>query len=512
MAAHAAANLDRVIALVASVAPAYRPKVIEAVASVYNNWNQAQAPATAFPHALDLLGRLSQAPFALHANAIRALVAMVGHADPDTQLRLAAAPDRVFLRLEKASRRRNDAYLITDGLETICASQCALAVEWLLHETGLLLKVMHLLGGLGTELRDQVITSFSLTSLTSGDASADLDRLRTETLAVLAQGIPVSDTLPPAVRHALQVRRQLYANRVAFRKFLRAHLRGDTSYIPRHPLNQQWLRRHARADNSVWARGRDLAVTLPGTGPVRLSIERDPLEVLRLGTYVGSCLGNGGAFVDSAAAVVLDVNKLVVYARNGRGAVIARQLVAFSEDDTLVCFHVYPLASGSAVKAAFAEFDRLLAAALGIPIQGDGEYEIANLGSTIGGTTALAAPRADRIDIRGFRRPSTDQRHEADRPITRGEYGASPLRTDDRPRESGLRFQLRAFSASPIPRLTTLLYLPFEERRQSGRSRDPQCSFRVCVLGVVSSVAAPAAEWAPSALPWSNHVCGFCGE
>ena len=110
-----------------------------------------------------------------------------------------------------------------------------------------------------------------------------------------------------------------------------------------------------------------------------MSIERDPLEVLRLGTYVGSCLGNGGAFVDSAAAVVLDVNKLVVYARNGRGAVIARQLVAFSEDDTLVCFHVYPLASGSAVKAAFAEFDRLLAAALGIPIQGDGEYEIANL-------------------------------------------------------------------------------------------------------------------------------------
>ena len=137
MAAHAAANLDRVIALVASVAPAYRPKVIEAVASVYNNWNQAQAPATAFPHALDLLGRLSQAPFALHANAIRALVAMVGHADPDTQLRLAAAPDRVFLRLEKASRRRNDAYLITDGLETICASQCALAgPDRLLHETG----------------------------------------------------------------------------------------------------------------------------------------------------------------------------------------------------------------------------------------------------------------------------------------------------------------------------------------------------------------------------------------
>ena len=44
MAAHAAANLDRVIALVASVAPAYRPKVIEAVASVYNIGTRRRHP------------------------------------------------------------------------------------------------------------------------------------------------------------------------------------------------------------------------------------------------------------------------------------------------------------------------------------------------------------------------------------------------------------------------------------------------------------------------------------
>ena len=285
---------------------------------------------------------------------------------------------------------------------------------------------------------------------------------------MLAQGIPVSDTSPPAVRHALQVRRQLYANRVAFRKFLRAHLRGDTSYIPRHPLNQQWLRRHARADNSVWARGRDLAVTLPGTGPVRLSIERDPLEVLRLGTYVGSCLGNGGAFVDSAAAVVLDVNKLVVYARNGRGAVIARQLVAFSEDDTLVCFHVYPLASGSAVKAAFAEFDRLLAAALGIPIHGDREYEIANLVShdwwDNGQWQLLEPTESTSEDFDG--RPH-DQRHEEDRPITRGEYvslSSTPWRETE-PRASGLRTQLNApLSLLANPATARLLYFPVGRR------------------------------------------------
>ena len=112
---------------------------------------------------------------------------------------------------------------------------------------------------------------------------------------------------------------------------------------------------------------------------------------------------------------------------------------------------------------------------------------------------------------------TSSRHHRPTRIAAQVEYRASPLRTKSLPRRASYLFRLRAFAP---PRLRASLRLLTthdsailtSRTPQSGRSRDPQCSFRVCVLGVVSSVAAPAAEWAPSALPWSNHVCGFCGE
>ena len=69
-----------------------------------------------------------------------------------------------------------------------------------------------------------------------------------------------------------------------------------------------------------------------------IRLEQDPLEVLKMGTYVGSCLGLGGGLTYSAAAALLDVNKQVLYARDEQGTVIARQLVAISDDNQLVPF------------------------------------------------------------------------------------------------------------------------------------------------------------------------------
>jgi hypothetical protein len=80
-------------------------------------------------------------------------------------------------------------------------------------------------------------------------------------------------------------------------------------------------------------------------------------------------------------AVALDVNKQVVYARNRRGSVIARQLLAISEADELVVFSVYPRAAPKALRRLFARYDRELGAALGLPImagrEGGDEYTIA---------------------------------------------------------------------------------------------------------------------------------------
>jgi hypothetical protein len=88
-------------------------------------------------------------------------------------------------------------------------------------------------------------------------------------------------------------------------------------------------------------RGIETRGHIEGIGEIRISVEPDPLEALKLGTYVGTCLGRGGNLESAAAAVVLDVNKQVVYARDRRGAVVGRQLLAISEADDLVCFAVY---------------------------------------------------------------------------------------------------------------------------------------------------------------------------
>jgi hypothetical protein len=95
---------------------------------------------------------------------------------------------------------------------------------------------------------------------------------------------------------------------------------------------------------------------------------RDPLEALKLGTYVGSCLAPGGLCTYSAASVVLDVNKQVLYARDARRTVVGRQLVASSTQGELVCFSVYPRSASAAVKALFRDHDVAFAAALGVPL------------------------------------------------------------------------------------------------------------------------------------------------
>jgi hypothetical protein len=101
----------------------------------------------------------------------------------------------------------------------------------------------------------------------------------------------------------------------------------------------------------------------------RLRLEQDPLEVLQLGTYVGSCLSIGGLCDYSAAAAALDINKQVIYARTRRGGVVARQLVAISDEGDLVAFAVYPLSAPRSVRRVFADYDQRFATALGLSVR-----------------------------------------------------------------------------------------------------------------------------------------------
>ena len=72
--------------------------------------------------------------------------------------------------------------------------------------------------------------------------------------------------------------------------------------------------------------------------------------------------------LESAAAAVLDINKTIVHARNQRGKVVARQLMAISESDRLVCFDIDPSSVAKEIKQAFVDFDKAFASHLGLPL------------------------------------------------------------------------------------------------------------------------------------------------
>jgi hypothetical protein len=197
------------------------------------------------------------------------------------------------------------------------------------------------------------------------------------TMQRLKRRMPV-DLLDPRQRHAMEMANAIDSNRRGLRRFLSHYLAGDRDWLHRHPATQLWFRRHPQIDPAIWLSGISLAAEIPPHGLVRIKLETDPLEALRLGTYVGSCLSVGGLCDYSAAAVVLDVNKQVLYAIDSKGVVLARQLVAISDADTLVTFYVYPLRTSAHLKALFHDYDLHLAATLGIQLaDSESEYNIA---------------------------------------------------------------------------------------------------------------------------------------
>ncbi len=157
----------------------------------------------------------------------------------------------------------------------------------------------------------------------------------------------------------------LTSNRKGMRRFLLAYSQGKRSAYRDHPLNRGWFARHPRIDAAAWGSN---PLELEMAGAIVLAQETDPLQVLMLGTYVGSCLGLGGMWSESAVACLLDANKQVIYARNAAGQVLARQLIAIDERDRLVCFPVYPVNADDALVRAFDDYDHSLARTLGIDI------------------------------------------------------------------------------------------------------------------------------------------------
>jgi hypothetical protein len=398
---------------------AYTAQYLHDLKDVLEDMRTPGEIAERLPLAIALLARLNRAPFADDGNMAWPISNLL-KLPPAARRRLLDAPDTAFLRLDKACRRDNDASLIEWGLSSLVKQAPDLVADALLAAPGTLFRTARQLGVLSWEARRELVGACVDLPVFAPDLDA---RPLRELMAIIGAApagsvtiVPralrehmeggrtlsdaqierhtcvIRDSLPslrlavvqaeidarlaaavgarrvgPEALPALALLQQADVNRRGLRRFLRAYLNGDTDYLRRHPATLAWARRHPRIDLDLWTQGLTRRVAGKDGCELTIRLEHDALEVLKMGTYVGSCLGLGGTFAYSAAAVLLDVNKQVLYARDSQGTVVARQLVAIADDDHLVPFPVYPAAARSGLRREFDDYVRRFASALGIP-------------------------------------------------------------------------------------------------------------------------------------------------
>jgi hypothetical protein len=413
-----------------------------------------EAPAHHVSTVLALVERLCRPPFDAVDRISWALEALLAHPEPEVRERLLRASDRSFLLWEESCSSGSVAGLVGEGMVRLVAHDPGWVLDAFERFAETLARVARWLGTLRRHVALGLMAEFARHPLVREDpfrlppqqlasllrehctagvdsplprkarlalesgqalpegqwaralsvASARLPLLRLQVLAraVLAQlrGSLPADVEDARVRHALQMASLIEDNRRALRRLLARYFAGERDFITRHPVSRAWFERHPRLNRQRWLEGLALRREVPGVGEVALAVEQDALEALRLGTYAGSCLGLNGACDYSAAAVVLDVNKRVLYARDARGHVLARQLLAVSDDDTLVPFAVYPESTPPALQALFLDYDMALAESLGLPLSDGPTYpEVENLLSTSfwhDGAWDLGAPEGSR--------------------------------------------------------------------------------------------------------------------
>jgi hypothetical protein len=417
----------------------YQRKFVELTGEVY--WwavDNDHHVTDALAKTVDLCLRVSQPPFATKAvvGIVLPVMALV-HADGVQSWRdreaISLAPDASWRVLEEACRRRNDAYVLLCGLDRLARFAPRLMVAAFATNPRALLQTADALAAISFEAAERVLADHAASPLAdpalaqasierlcelvtpiartggpnpirralrrhlAGEAAlgdvqlrghrdrivAELDLVRLAAIRqaverVLAARVGIETIETPTVRHALAMLSSVDVHRRQLRRLLAATLAGDTTWRLRHPRTIAWLAKHPTLDTAAWLDGIELRCEIAGLGEVRIAVEKEPLEALKLGTYVGSCLGRGGKLEYSAAAVVLDVNKQVVYARDARGAVVGRQLVAISEAEQLVCFSVYGTAPRELLEPVFRDYDQAFAARLARPVCVD-DYEIASI-------------------------------------------------------------------------------------------------------------------------------------
>jgi hypothetical protein len=169
-------------------------------------------------------------------------------------------------------------------------------------------------------------------------------RLDAALAAVLRAGWGISlPALTPEWRDAVRFQLSTEDNRELLGTLLRhAAAHPGQPLVRDLPANTPWLKRAAkRMDVEAWLAPRSMEVVLQGRRYV-LSVEQDPLQVLRMGIPFNTCLSlERGGNAPSTVVNALDANKHVLYLRDEAGQIVARKLIAVSRDWTLLGYRLY---------------------------------------------------------------------------------------------------------------------------------------------------------------------------
>jgi hypothetical protein len=136
-----------------------------------------------------------------------------------------------------------------------------------------------------------------------------------------------------------------------------------------------------------------------------LAIERDPVEVLRMGIPFDTCLSlDKGCNAASTVINAADANKRVIYLRDASGRILARKLVAVSRKDELVGYNLYVAAKEKreAVAAAFLALCQELGRDAGLPLAAQGEPQQIHEGFWYDDGTVPFEPEARDADVSAY--------------------------------------------------------------------------------------------------------------
>jgi hypothetical protein len=401
------------------VPPSHHPKALDALDTCFHRWRKGKSSEW-LPLALALVPRLAHAGTRAHVECGKVVIALVEAAGKRLAPRLLAMPSRSLDRLDR-TLERDDSGLLAAGLGALAVRMGSFLIEALGAHPEALFSAARILGSLSRPRRLAVLKRlrahpvmarrFLLRPLaevhdeiralvapgmpnpvprrlrehldgTAALSAPSVERhrqaiarrllpfrlglLRRLVIDDLQRTVPGVDPAAMSERHALQMLATVRTNRRILRRVLRIDPFDRRRFLREHPANLRWHRQHPGVNASVWEQGMALAIDVKGHGTLHLAFETEPLEVLRLGTRVGSCLSVGGICDDGAVAVMVDANRRVAFARNHDGVFVARQVITVTADDRLLFFPVYPLGIGSAVRDAFYAYDLALAEALGL--------------------------------------------------------------------------------------------------------------------------------------------------